>query len=143
MSPILCTTFNNGINTQKFPDLLKLAEIKPTFKKENRCSKENYRPVSLLPVISKIYEKILYGQINSYIHPLLSPIQCGFRKGYNTQHCLLYLLEKWRKALDSKLSAGMLLTDLSKAFDCIRHDLLIASQVTCIWVGPSFFTVYV
>ena len=65
LSPILCTTFNNGVNNHTFPHLLKIAEIKPTFKKDDRCCKENYRPVSLLPVVSKIYEKILYSQIDS------------------------------------------------------------------------------
>ena len=55
----------------------------------------------------------------------LSPYICGFRKGYNTQYCLMIMLEKWKKALDNKKVAGALLTDLSKAFDCL-HDLLIA-----------------
>ena len=80
----------------------------------------------MLPVISKVYEKVLYGQINEYFEPILSPLQCGFRKGHGVQHCLLVLVEKWRRALDKKQSAGLLTTDLSKAFDCIRHDLLIA-----------------
>ena len=125
-SPILCYYFNTCIETNIFPFTLKLAAIKPTFKKDDRCKKENYRPVSLLPVVSKIFEKIVYTQISTYIHPFLSPIQCGFRKGHSAQHCLLVLLEKWRKSLDVKQAAGMLMTDLSKAFDCIRHDLLIA-----------------
>ena len=80
----------------------------------------------MLPVISKVYEKVLYGQINEYFEPILSPLQCGFRKGHGVQHCLLVLVEKWRRALDKKQSAGLLTTDLSKAFDCIPHDLLIA-----------------
>ena len=51
---------------------------------------------------------------------------CGFRKGHSTQHCLLFMLEKLKKALDNGLTTGILLTDLTKAFDCISHDLLIA-----------------
>jgi len=125
-SPILCYYFNTGIETNLFPFTLKLAEIKPTFKKDDRWNKENYRPVSILPVVSKVFEKIVYAQISTYFNPILSPIQCGFRKGHSAQHCLLVLLEKWRKSLDIKQSAGILMTDLSKAFDCIRHDLLIA-----------------
>ena len=77
-------------------------------------------------MVSKIYEKILCEQINLHFDPLLSPLQSGFRKGYNAQSCLLVLIEKWKKAIDKKRSAGFLVTDLSKAFDCIRHDLLIA-----------------
>ena len=121
-APILCEDFNNGIDNSTFHNSLKYAEIKPTFKKDDRCEKENYRPVSLLPVVSKFYEKVLYGQIEAYFNLILSPIQCGFRKGYSAQHCMLVLLEKWRRALDSKQIVGIVLTDLSKAFDCIIHD---------------------
>ena len=56
----------------------------------------------------------------------LSDYLCGFRKSYNTQHCLILMIEKWRKALDTQNLAGALLTDLSKAFDCLNHELLIA-----------------
>ena len=126
ISPILCKDFNDGLDNNKFPDMLKLAEIKPNFKKADHCLKENYRPISLLPSVSKIYEKILHEQISIYFETIMSPLQCGFRKGHNAQNSLLVLLEKWRKSLDTKQKAGMLLTDLSKAFDCIRHDLFIA-----------------
>ena len=77
-------------------------------------------------MISKVYEKVLYGQINEYFEPILSPLQCGFRKGHGVQNYLLVLIENWRCALDKKQSAGLLTTDVFKAFDCIRHDLLIA-----------------
>ena len=56
----------------------------------------------------------------------LSHKQCGFRKGYSAQYCLIKMLEKWKSALDNKKNTGALLTDLSKAFDCINHDLMIA-----------------
>ena len=58
-------------------------------------------------------------------HKYLSPYLCGFRKGYNTQDCLLIMLEQWRKSLDKKEKAGAILTDLSKAFDSLNHDLLL------------------
>ena len=57
---------------------------------------------------------------------ILSKYQCGFRQGYNTQHCLMVMVDKWKEALDRCGLGGALLTDLSKAFDCIKHDLLIA-----------------
>ena len=60
------------------------------------------------------------------MEPLLSKYQCGFRKGYNTQYCLLAMLEKWKSSVDKGSSFGALLTDLSKAFDCLSHELLIA-----------------
>ena len=60
------------------------------------------------------------------MEPLLSKYQCGFRKGYNTQYCLLAMLEKWKSSVDKGSSFGTFLTDLSKAFDCLSHELLIA-----------------
>ena len=68
----------------------------------------------------------MYEQIIAYIETHLSQYLCGFRKGYCTQHCLILMLEKWRKALDKCNIAGAILTDLSKAFDCLNHELLIA-----------------
>ena len=65
-------------------------------------------------------------QIDKYIDGKLSMYRCGFWKGMSAQNCLLYMVEKWRKCLDKKGNAGILLTDLSKAFDCLVHDLLIA-----------------
>ena len=64
--------------------------------------------------------------MSSYFDTILSKYQCGFRKGYSAQHCLIAMLEKWRKSLDKNGSFGALTTDLSKAFDCLVHDLLIA-----------------
>ena len=70
----------------------------------------------------------MFDQISDYIDKFLSPYLCGFRKGYSTQHSLIVMLEKWRKALDNGKLAGALLTDLSKAFDCLNHNLLIAKS---------------
>ena len=98
----------------------------PVFKKKDRNNVENYRPVSILPNFSKIYERCLYDQMYKYFNHILSKWQCGFRKSFSTQHCLLVMTEKWRKCLDKGSISGAILTDLSKAFDCILHDLLIA-----------------
>ena len=65
-------------------------------------------------------------QISKFIDKNVSPYLSGFRKAYNTQQCLLLMIEKWKKALDNKKHAGAILTDLSKAFDCINHELLMA-----------------
>ena len=79
-----------------------------------------------MPTVSKIYERCLYDQVNEYFQQLFSKLQCGFRKGHSAQHCLLVLIENCRKFLDKRGFAGLLLTDLSKAFDCIDYELLIA-----------------
>ena len=88
--------------------------------------KQNYRPISLLPAISKIFEPIMYNQLIDYICTFLSPLLGGFRKGYSIEHVLLTFLQTCKASLDKKELAGAILMDLSKAFDCIDHDLLIA-----------------
>ena len=96
------------------------------YKEGSHTDKENYRPVSVLTSLSKVFERLLYRQMYSFTKSLLSINQCGFRKGFSAQHCLITMLEKWRTSVDNKLIAGILLTDLSKAFDCLIHELLIA-----------------
>ena len=68
----------------------------------------------------------MHDEINAYFDDILSKFQCGFCKGYSAQHCLLYMIEKIRKIKDSKGVFAAVLTDLSKAFDCISHELLLA-----------------
>ena len=72
----------------------------------------NYRPVSILPIVSKVYERCMYDQMHEYFNKILSKQQCGFRDGFSTQHCLLAMAEKWRKYLDKDEVSGGLLTDL-------------------------------
>ena len=127
----LCSTFiskiyNESIQNSNFPVTLKKADITPAHKKNETTNKENYRPVSILPTISKIFERNMYDQIYVYMNSHLSNYLCGFRKGYSAQYCLIVMLEKWKKALDKRNNAGALLTDLSKAFDCLNHELLVA-----------------
>ena len=118
--------FNKCIIDGKFPDQLKKAHVSPIFKKGNHNDKTNYRPVSILPSLSKIYERLIYNQTNHMTENALSIFQCGFRKKYSTQHALIAMIEKAIKILDKGGTFGALLTDLSKAFDCMTHDLLIA-----------------
>ena len=98
----------------------------PVFKKGCKTDKSNYRPVSILPVNSKVYERLISYQLNDYFESKLFKFQCDFRKGYSAQYCVLLILEKWKKCIDNKGSAGALMTDMSKAFDTLSHDLLIA-----------------
>ena len=126
ISPIITDIYNDSSNNSHFPNFLKLADVIPAHKKGERTMKDNYRPVSILPPISKIFERNIFEQLSSYIEKLLSPSLFGFRKGYSTQHCLSIMINKWKKAIDSGKIAGALITDLSKAFDCLNHELLIA-----------------
>ena len=126
ITDFIYNNFNNSLFSSYFPSNLKNADITPVFKKKDRENVENYRPVSILPVLSKVYERCMYDQMYAYLNKILSKWQCGFRQGYSTQHCLLIMTEKWRQCLDKGGISGALLTDLSKAFDCLLHDLLIA-----------------
>ena len=121
-----CDDINASIRSSKFHKELKKADIAPVHKKKSELSKVNYRPISILPNISKVYERYLYDQMSEFFDNIFSKYQCGFRKGYSEQHCLLVMIEKWRKVVDNGGAFGALLTDLSKAFYCIPHDLIIA-----------------
>ena len=118
--------FNNMIGNTLFPVSLKQADIKPIYKKDSRNETEDYRPVRILPNLSKIYERCLYTQMNKYFGTILSKCQFGFREAYSAQQCLLTMTEKWRASLDQNRTCAVLLADLSKAFDCLTYDLLIA-----------------
>ena len=99
-----------------------------SIKKINKTDKENYRPISILPNLSKVYERLMYNQIYPYFDTLLSKFQCGFQKGFNAQHCLLAMTKKWRETLDKSGEKVTVLTDLSKAFDWFDHNLLVAKH---------------
>ena len=105
---------------------MKLASITPVFKENVRTSKNNYRPVSVLLAISKIFEHIICNQLSAFFEEIFSNFQCGFRKDYSTQHCLFMMLESWKEAANKNKAFGALMADLSNAFDCLSHDLLIA-----------------
>jgi exonuclease III/predicted transport protein len=125
--PLMQIWKNEVIMNKKFPSKLKLADITPIFKKLQNIKKENYRPVSLLPVVSKIFERIMQNQMLPFIENILSDFLCGYRKNYNAQYALLAMIDKWKRTLDKKGGMiGAVLMDLSKAFDTVNHDLLIA-----------------
>ena len=111
----------------KFPKELKIADITGILKKQDLLDKTNYRPISILPTVSKIFQRILFNQPQRFSNKFLSPLLCGFSKGCSTQYALINLLQKWQKCLDASDGiVGTLLMDLSKAYDCVNHDLIIA-----------------
>ena len=111
-----------------FPDNAKIASVVPVNKgKLDKYDVLNYRPVSIVNVFSKIYEKVIKNQFMSYFEKCVSPFISAYRKSYSTQQVLIRLLEEWREKLDKNFIVGAVLMDLSKAFDCIPHDLIIAN----------------
>ena len=96
------------------------------FKANDQMKKENYRPINVLSAISKVYERLMFERIIIYSESFLFQYLCGFREGYNTQPALIKFLEKCKSVLDNKEFVGAIFMDLSKAFDCLNHELLIA-----------------
>ena len=120
------TSRSSAIKSSGFLSSWKLADVTPVHKKGRKDMKENFRPVSILPTLSKIFEKCMFAQMSTFFDNIFSNQQCGFRKGYSTQHCLLVMLETWKRSVDKGKVFGALLRDLSKAFDCLDHELLTA-----------------
>ena len=126
VGPYLSNIYNNSKNTHIYPLSLKVADVTPIPKTREKVLLNQYRPVSLIPIVSKLFERNMFEQTSSYIEKFLSPYLFGYRKGHSTEQCLLIMIEAWRKAVDENCSAGGILTDLSKAFDCLSHELIIA-----------------
>ena len=125
------SNLNCCINTSSYTSLLKKADITPAHKKDSKNEKNNYGPVRILSNISKVYERIMFKQMPKFFESsFFSKYPCGFRKGFSAQHCLVSMLEQWKSATDNKKSFGALLLGLSKTFDCLSHELLIAKLNT-------------
>ena len=103
---------------------MKYADVTPIHKKADKTDKTNYRPVSILPNLSKAYERLMYSQIFPYFDSVFSKFQCGFRKRFNLQHCLLTMVEKWRKTLKVDDETEAVLTDLSTGLEKLRARCL-------------------
>ena len=95
----LLQLFKQALTTGEFPSNLKNADVTPVFKKNNLLSKESYRSFIVLPTISKVFEKLMQNQIYLHINSFLWPYLCHYRKGFNSQHALISLMERWRKSL--------------------------------------------
>ena len=122
----ICRQFNGAICLSKFLATFKIANVTPVFKQGTRNLKDNYRLTSILPIIYKLLEKLICRQLSNHFNNRFSKFQCVFRKGFNAQHCLLLMIDEWKKAVDNNKAFDGVFIDLSKAFDCICHDLIVA-----------------
>ena len=118
---------NKSISKGSFPTRLKYSQITPIFKKGDKTELTNYRPISLLTSFSKIFEKLIYTRLNKHIifNKILANEQYGFRRNTSTETAIYQLTNKILKALDNKEWVGGIFCDLSKAFDCVDHDILL------------------
>ena len=118
---------NLSIKYSSFPSACKIAKLKPIFKKGSKTDPKNYRPISLLPLISKVIEKVVHDQTKKYLddHEIIFNYQSGFRENHSTDFVLSFLNDKILKGFDKGLYTGMVLIDLQKAFDTIDHEILL------------------
>ena len=125
---------NISIKLSTVPDECKIAKLKPLYKKGKKTDPKNYRPISLLPVISKILEKVIHAQTMDFVTKKIYKFQSGFRNFHSTDSCLSYLQDKVSKGFDSGLLTGMILIDLQKAFDTKDHKILI-EKMKCMGIS--------
>ena len=129
-APVMAEEITRLINfliaNRSWPDKWKCDNLTPAFKKDEDTRKENYRPVSVLTALSKVYKKVMYHQLYNTFCRHLSQNLSGFLKNHSCCTALLKMTEDWRRSLDNRESAMAVAVDLSKAFDSINHNLLLA-----------------
>ena len=123
----LCMIINASLRQGIFPNLMKLAKVIPLFKGGERDLPDNYRPISLLPVISKVLEKIVYLQTTEHLDEcnVIYPKQFGFRKNHSTSDAITTLVVEILGAFNSNLMLLSIFVDLKKAFDTVSHSLIV------------------
>lgn len=123
LSSLINETFETGI----FPDELKIAKVIPLHKKGDICDVQNYRPISLLPIFSKIYEKIMYLRLMKHVNKynLINERQFGFRRNKSTNDALAHMIKLILTGLDARRQVVGIFCDLTKAFDCVHHGVLL------------------
>ena len=142
VTPALTHIINLSIKQKKYPDIWKDSKVVPLYKKNDILNPENYRPISLIPVVSKILERAICDQMMKYLteNNLLHPNQHAYKTKHNTTTAMLQMTDKWTQAIDSGQMAGVCLIDMSAAFDLVDHNLMIEkmsiygfSESTCLW----------
>ena len=118
---------NESFTTGIFPDKLKVAKVIVLHKKGASDNLSNYRPISLLPIFSKIFEKIMYERLYNFleINEILHPLQFGFRKNHSTPHTLISMTETIKKTIDNGHFGCGIFIDLKKAFDTVNLSVLL------------------
>ena len=131
LSKLITYIINTAIDTDTFPDRAKRASVTPIDKGGNdKHIYTSYRPISVLNTFSKIIELAIFDQLTKHANNFLSIFVSTYPKMYGTQYVIIRLVEEWQEQIDHNKIVGTVLLDLSKAFDCIPHDFLIAKLNT-------------
>ena len=127
LSPSITTLINKSISNGCFPSQMKLAKVFPIHKGGETTDPSNYRPISILPTISKIFEKHVNQHLIGYLnkHKLIHETQSGFRQKHSCQTALVKLVDQWLSCIDKGDIVGTLFVDFRKAFDLVDHSILI------------------
>ena len=125
--PVITHIVNLSIKNQKFPDSWKQSKVIPLHKKEEVTNPKNYRPVSLLPILSKVLERVIFEQMINYLenNKLLHHSHHGFRASHSTLTALVEMYDQWTEALEKDEATAVVMLDLSAAFDVVDHSILI------------------
>ena len=123
---VICIFFNESIRLGIFPDALKTARVMPVFKKGCKKLISNYRPISVLPNLATVFEKLIDCRLKKFfeLNAVLSPTQHGFRSNHNTNHAILSIVTDYYKTIKQKESGCSIFIDLRKAFDTVNHRIL-------------------
>ena len=122
--PIIHFSFSNGI----FPEHCKIAKVVPLHKQGSKDDPNNYRPISILPSIAKIFEKLLHKRLTKFFdkHNVIKPTQYGFQANVSTTHAILDILTSLYDGISEKQFSGLFFLDLKKAFDTVSHNILLS-----------------
>ena len=128
ISKPLAFIINKSLSSGLVPDLWKISKVTPLYKSDSKSDFSNYRPISVLPCLSKVLEQVVHRQLSNYLekHYLLKSSQFGFRPRRSTELACNLLVDDIRKNIDNGLLTGVIYLDLSKAFDTVSHSYLLS-----------------